>query len=269
MHYLETAVEIAREAGTLLANYFERRVAFELKGEFDLVTEADRASEKLVVERLRSYFPSHAVVAEEGGGHESSSEYRWFVDPLDGTTNFAHSFPMFNVTLGLERAGELVAGVIYDPIRQEMFTAERGGGAYLNNRRIRASRVQQLSDSLASTGFPSRKRHHNVNIHFYYQLAMASHGVRRTGSAAIDLAYVACGRLDFFWEFGLKPWDMAAGSLLVQEAGGRVSDMRGAPHSVTASEHLLADNGVLHDQVIGIFGEIFRGQFRAVMPPIA
>jgi myo-inositol-1(or 4)-monophosphatase len=269
MHYLETAVEIAREAGTLLANYFERRVPFELKGEFDLVTEADRASEKLVVERLRSYFPSHTIVAEEGGGHESSSEYRWFVDPLDGTTNFAHSFPMFNVTLGLERAGELVAGVIYDPIRQEMFTAERGGGAYLNNRRIRASHVRQLGDSLASTGFPSRKRHHNVNIHFYYQLAMASHGVRRTGSAAIDLAYVACGRLDFFWEFGLKPWDMAAGSLLVQEAGGRVSDMRGAPHSVTASEDLLADNGALHDQVIGIFGEIFRGQFRVNMPSIA
>ena len=269
MPYLETAVEIAREAGSVLANYFERRVAFELKGEFDLVTEADRASEKLVVERLRSHFPSHAIVAEEGGGHESSSEYRWFVDPLDGTTNFAHSFPMFNVTLGLERAGELVAGVIYDPIRQELFTAERGAGAYLNNRRIRVSAAKQLGDSLASTGFPSRKRHHNVNIHFYYQLAMASHGVRRTGSAAIDLAYVACGRLDFFWEFGLKPWDMAAGNLIVQEAGGRVSDMKGAPHNVTASDHLLADNGALHDQVLEIFGEIFHGQFRATMPSIA
>ena len=142
MPYLETAVEIAREAGALLANYFERRVAFELKGEFDLVTEADRASERLVVERLRSHFPSHGIVAEEGGGHESSSEYRWFVDPLDGTTNFAHSFPVFNVTLGLERAGEMIAGVIYDPIRQEMFTAERGAGAYLNNRRIHVSARQ-------------------------------------------------------------------------------------------------------------------------------
>ena len=269
MPYLETAVEIAREAGSLLANYFERRVTFELKGEFDLVTEADRASERLVVERLRSRFPSHAIVAEEGGGHETSSDYRWFVDPLDGTTNFAHSFPMFNVTLGLERAGEMVAGVIYDPIRQEMFTAERGGGAWLNNRRIRVSTVKDLGDSLASTGFPSRKRHHNVNIHFYYQLAMASHGVRRTGSAAIDLAYVACGRLDFFWEFGLKPWDMAAGVLLVEEAGGCVSDMKGAPHSVTASEHLLADNGALHGAVLDVFGEIFRGQFRVAMPSIA
>src|ERR1017187_9230829 len=268
MPYLEKAVEIAREAGALLANYFERRVAFELKGEFDLVTEADRASEKLVVERLRSHFPSHAIVAEEGGGHESSSEYRWFVDPLDGTTNFAHSFPMFNITLGLERAGELIAGVVYDPIRQEMFTAERGSGAYLNNRRIRVSNARTLGDSLASTGFPSRKRHHNVNIHFYYQVAMASHGVRRTGSAAIDLAYVACGRLDFFWEFGLKPWDMAAGTLLVEEAGGRDTDMHGASHSVTASEHLLADNGALHDQVLEIFGETFRGQFRVEMPAI-
>jgi myo-inositol-1(or 4)-monophosphatase len=268
MSYLETAAEIAREAGALLAGYFERRVPFELKGEFDLVTEADRASEQLVVERLRSHFPSHGIVAEEGGGHQSSSEYRWFVDPLDGTTNFAHAFPMFNVTLGLERAGELVAGVVYDPIRSEMFTAERGAGAYLNNRRIHVSRAAGLADSLSSTGFPSRKRHHNVNIHFYYQLAMASHGVRRTGSAAIDLAYVACGRLDFFWEFGLKPWDMAAGSLLVQEAGGRVSDMKGAAHSVTGSEHLLADNGLLHNDVLTIFGEIFGAQFRAEMPSI-
>src|SRR5207245_5194190 len=160
-------------------------------------------------------------------------------DPLDGTTNFAHSFPMFNVTLGLERAGELVAGVVYDPIRQEMFTAERGAGAYLNNRRIRVSAVKQLGDSLASTGFPSRKRQHNVNIHFYYQLAMASHGVRRTGSAAIDLAYVACGRLDFFWEFGLKPWAMAAGTLRVREAGGPSWDLRRAPRTVTRTPHLL------------------------------
>ena len=269
MQFLETAVEIAREAGSLLAGYFERRVPFETKGEFDLVTEADRASEKLVVERLRSYFPSHAIVAEEGGGHESSSDYRWFVDPLDGTTNFAHSFPMFNVTLGLERAGELIAGVIYDPMRQEVFTAERGAGAFLNNRRIRVSSTKRLTDSLASTGFPSRKRHHNINIHFYYQLAMASHGVRRTGSAAIDLAYVASGRLDFFWEFGLKPWDMAAGSLLVQEAGGRVTDMKGAPHSVTTSDHMLADNGALHQEVLDSFARIFEGTLDVPLPVIA
>lgn len=269
MQYLETAAEIAREAGALLANYFERRVAFELKGEFDLITEADRASEKLVVEKLRLYFPTHGIVAEEGNSFEGSSEYRWFVDPLDGTTNFAHSFPMFNVTLGLERAGEMIAGVIFDPVRQEMFTAERGAGAYLNHRRIRVSATQRLANSLASTGFPSRKRHHNINIHFYYQMAMASHGVRRTGSAALDLAYVSCGRLDFFWEFGLKPWDQAAGTLLVTEAGGKISDMNGGPLSITESDHMLADNGALHDEVVRMFHEIFSGRSPVPLPEIA
>jgi myo-inositol-1(or 4)-monophosphatase len=269
MQHLETAVEIAREAGALVVNFLERRVPFETKGEFDLVTAADRASEKLIVERLRSYFPAHSIMAEEGGGIEKTSEYQWFVDPVDGTTNFAHAFPFFNVTLGLARGGEMVAGVVYDPVRQEMFTAERGAGAYLNNRRIHVSTAAHVSDSLASTGFPSRKRHHNINIHFYYQLAMASHGVRRTGSAALDLAYVAAGRLDFFWEFGLKPWDMAAGSLLVQEAGGRVSDMRGASHTVLSSETLLADNSLLHDEIIGAFDEIFRGNLRVPLPVIS
>ncbi|MBV9742993.1 MAG: inositol monophosphatase [Acidobacteriia bacterium] len=268
LSYLDAAAEIAREAGALLASYFERHVPFELKGEFDLVTEADRRSEKFVVEKLRSYFPTHAIVAEEGGGFSTSSEYRWYVDPLDGTTNFAHNFPMFNVTLGLERAGEVVCGVIYDPVRQEMFTAESGGGAYLNNRPIRVARTARLSDSLASTGFPSRKRSHNMNIHFYYQLAMASHGVRRTGSAALDLAYVAAGRLDFFWEFGLKPWDQAAGTLLVKEAGGQISDMCGHPHSITASEHLLADNGLLHAEVVAMFGAIFGGRPPLPLPEL-
>lgn len=268
MGYLETAVEIAREAGALLTHHFERRVAFETKGEFDLVTEADRASERLIIDRLTTHFPTHGIVAEEGGGHESPSEYRWFVDPLDGTTNFAHSFPVYNVTLGLERAGEMIAGVVFDPTRQEMFTAERGSGAYLNNRRIKTSSIKQVADSLASTGFPSRKRHHNINIHFYYQLAMLSHGVRRTGSAAIDLAYVAAGRLDFFWEFGLKPWDVAAGSLLVAEAGGRTSDMQGARHSVTTSDSMLADNGLLHDEVTSIFSEIFQGRLPVPLPQL-
>ncbi len=265
--YLETAIEIAREAGALLAGYFERRVAFELKGDYDLVTEADRASEKLVVERLRSHFPSHGIVAEEGGGHESSSEFRWYVDPLDGTTNFAHSYPIFNVTLALEQHGEMIAGVVFDPFRNELFEAERGGGAYMNRKRIRVSNTRRLQDSLVSTGFPSRRRHLNVNIHFYHQLAMGTHGVRRSGSAAIDLAYVACGRLDAFWEFGLNPWDLAAGRLLVQEAGGRHSDMRDNPHDVRGP-HLLVDNGWIHDETIGLFAEIFRGEYRFPVPVI-
>src|SRR5882757_1331674 len=155
-------MEIARESGALLATYFEKRVAFELKGDFDLVTEADRASERLIVERLRSHFPTHSIVAEEGGGHEGTSEYRWYVDPLDGTTNFAHGFPMFNVTLGLERNGEMIAGVVFNPNHDEMFTAELGGGAYLNNRRIHVSKAARIEDALVATGFPSRQRHQTV-----------------------------------------------------------------------------------------------------------
>jgi len=265
--YLETAIDIARESGALLAAYFEKRVAFELKGDFDLVTEADRASERLVVERLRSHFPSHSIVAEEGGGHEGKSGYRWYVDPLDGTTNFAHGYPIYNVTMGLEQDGEMLVGVIFDPSRQEMFSAERGAGAYLNNRRIRVSASKRLAESLVSTGFPSRKRHLNVNIHFYHQMAMATHGVRRGGSAAIDLAYVACGRLDAFWEFGLNPWDMAAGTLLVTEAGGWCSDMKGGVHTMR-SPHLLTDNGTIHPETLELFAEVFGGRFRVPMPVI-
>src|ERR1035438_7649567 len=196
-------------------------------------------------------------------------EYRWFVDPLDGTTNFAHTFPMFNGTCGLEKAGEIIAGVIYDRIPQENFTAEGWAGACLTNRRIRVPGAKRPEHTLSSPGSPSRKRHQNVNIHFYHQMAMASHGVRRTGSAAIDLAYVASGRLDAFWEFGLKPWDMAAGTLLVTEAGGTVSDMHGAPHHVASSDTLLADNGALHQQVLALFDEIFRGHFREPIPQIS
>jgi myo-inositol-1(or 4)-monophosphatase len=265
--YLETSVEIAREAGALLSKYFERRVSFELKGEHDLVTEADRASEQLVVERLRAHFPAHSIVAEEGGGHNGKSEYCWYVDPLDGTTNFAHGFPMYNVTLALEQAGELIAGVIFDPEHNEIFTAERGSGAYLNNRRIRVSKVNKLENTLVATGFPSQKRHQNVNVHFYYQLAMITHGVRRAGSAALDLAYVASGRLDGFWEFGLKPWDMAAGILLIAEAGGKCSDMKGATAAL-GGPHLLADNGLVHQQILDLFGEIFRGEYRYPIPEI-
>jgi myo-inositol-1(or 4)-monophosphatase len=265
--FLDSAQEIAREAGALLSEYFARRVAFELKGDFDLVTEADRASEKLVVERLTARYPSHAIVAEEGGGHESASPYRWYVDPLDGTTNFAHGFPIFNVTLAVEREGEMIAGVVYDPLRDEMFAAEKGAGATLNGKKIGVSNARRLEDSLVATGFPSRKRHLNINIHFYHQLAMATHGVRRAGSAAIDLAWVASGRLEAFWEFGLNPWDLAAGRLLVLEAGGRATDMKGQPHAIR-SPHLLVDNGLIHAEILDLFSEIFRGEYRFPLPTI-
>jgi myo-inositol-1(or 4)-monophosphatase len=264
---LERAIEIAHEAGSLLRYYFERHVRFELKGDFDLVTEADRASEKLIVERLKASFPGHGIMAEEGSGHESSSEYRWYVDPLDGTTNFAHGYPIYNVTLALEKAGELIAGVIFDPNRGELFACEKGGGAFLNGAPIHVSHAPRLDECLFSTGFPSRRRHLDVNIHFYYQLAMASHGVRRGGAAAIDLAWVACGRLDGYWEFGLSPWDMAAGKLLVEEAGGICRDMHGHPHCLT-SPHILVNNGLIHDEVVTLFSQIFRGEYRHPMPTI-
>ena len=266
--YLDAAAGIAREAGGLLTTYFERKVAIEYKGEHDLVTVADRASEALVIERLSSQFPSHSIVAEEGGGHESGGEFRWYVDPLDGTTNFAHGFPMFNVTLALEQRGELIAGVVFDPLRNEMFCAERGAGAYLNGRRIAVSAAARIEDSLVATGFPNRRRHANTNVHYYHQLAMASHGVRRAGAAALDLAYVAAGRIDGFWEFGLSPWDMAAGKLLVAEAGGLCTLMDGSPHNL-ASTNLLADNGKIHRAMIEIFGEVSRGNYRAPLPVLA
>jgi myo-inositol-1(or 4)-monophosphatase len=263
--YLETAIDIAREAGSLLAHYYERRIGYELKGDYDLVTEADRASEKLVLERLNSYFPSHSVLGEEGGLHDNNSDYRWYVDPLDGTTNFAHGYPMFNVTLGLEHNGEMICGVMFDPLRQEMFAAELGGGAFLNGHRIHVSKVPKLEESLLSTGFPSRKRHENVNIHFFHQVAMVTHGVRRGGSAAIDLAYVACGRLDGFWEFGLNPWDMAAGLLLIREAGGKTTDMRGGP-ALLDGKHIAVSNSTIHEPLLELFSEVFQGRYRHPVP---
>jgi len=265
--FVEVAAEIASEAGSLLRYYFERRVAFEMKGEHDLVTEADRASEKLVVERLKKHFPSHSIVAEEGGGQDLSSEYRWYVDPLDGTTNFAHSYPVWNVTLGLEKNGEMIAGVVFDPNRDELFTAERGSGAFLNGRRIAVSKAARVADGLFSTGFPNHNRTVNPNIHFFHELAQTAHGVRRGGSAAIDLAYVACGRLDGFWEIGLSPWDLAAGVLLVEEAGGARSDMHGGPHNVH-SPHLLTDNGLVHAELLEVFEKLWRGETLHALPTV-
>jgi myo-inositol-1(or 4)-monophosphatase len=220
-----------------------------------------------VVKRLQEQFPNHGIIAEEGGNVEMHSEFRWYVDPLDGTTNFAHGFPMWNVTLAIARHEEVIAGVIFDPLNDELFAAERGAGARLNGARIRVSKVRTLNDSLLATGFPSRRRHRDVNIHFYYQLAMLTHGVRRGGSAALDLAYTACGRLDGFWEFGLNPWDMAAGTLLVHEAGGRLSGMHGEPLDLHG-EHVLADNGFIHAETLELFAEIFQGRYRFELPSL-
>ena len=265
--YLETSMEIAREAGALLSGYFERHIGFELKAEYDLVTDADRASEKLVIDRLRAHFPTHSIVAEESGGHAGASDYRWYVDPLDGTTNFAHGFPVFCVSLALEYKGERIAGVVYDPTRDELFTAAKGSGAYLNQRPIHVSKASKLSECLVATGFPSHKRHKNPNIFFYHQITLRSHGVRRAGSAALDLCCVACGRFDGFWEFNLNPWDTAAGVLIVEEAGGKVTDFAGGPFQLNSRE-TLASNGLVHESLVHEFQEIFSGRGLEPLPDV-
>jgi myo-inositol-1(or 4)-monophosphatase len=254
--------ELAREAGALLLSFFGK-VAVEYKGEADLVTAADRASEKLIVERIRRQWPAHDLLGEEGSRTETGSDYRWYIDPLDGTTNFAHGYPVFCVSLALEYKQERIAGVVYDPSRDEMFAAEKGSGAQLNGRPIRVSKVPRLKESLIATGFPSHKRHKNPNIHFYHQLTLRSHGVRRAGSAALDLCYVACGRYDAFWEFNLNSWDTAAGVLLVQEAGGAVTDFSGGPFAIE-SRQVLASNTLLHPELLREFAAIFAGRVEGV-----
>lgn len=266
--FLGAAAEIARQAGALLLPYFHRRVKVEYKGDVDLVTEADRASEAFILERLRAYFPDHSVMAEETGGRETDSPYRWYVDPLDGTTNFAHSYPVFCVSIALACREELIAGVVYDPTRDELFAASKGGGATVNGEPIQVSAIRRLEEALVVTGFPSKKRHKNPNIHFYHEMNMRTHGARRPGSAAIDLAYVAAGRMDCFWEFHLKPWDLAAGKLLVQEAGGRMTDAEGQPHRLD-SPSILASNGHLHAQLLQAFDEITSGKYQAELPPVS
>jgi len=238
------------------------------------VTVADRTVEKLIRTRLGEAFPEHGIYGEEGTRERLEREFRWYVDPLDGTTNFAHGFPQFCVSLGLEQRpaglkpdedGTLVAGVIYDPLRDELFTAERGGAAWLNGRPIHASGTKELAEALVATGFPSRKRHASPNIHFYQEFTMRSHGVRRAGSTSLDLAYVAAGRIEAFWEFNLNPWDTAAGILLVEEAGGRVTDFAGNHFQLNSNE-ILASNGLIHEEMLGLFGDLFAGRDLTPIP---
>lgn len=275
--YAGVAAEIAREAGALLRGFYEKGVETEYKGDVDLVTVADRTSEKLIMERLAAAFPGHGIYGEEGTRERLDGEFRWYVDPLDGTTNFAHGFPAFCVVLGLEQRpagtkpdedGEMAAGVIYDPLRDEMFQAERGKGAWLNGRRIAVSKTRMLQEALTATGFPSKKRHESPNIHFYQEITLRSHGVRRAGSAALDLAYVACGRLDGYWEFGLNPWDTSAGYLLVEEAGGTITHFDGGKFTLDSRE-ILATNGLIHEELKELFADMFAGRSMSAIPSAA
>ncbi len=255
-HFLEVAVEAAREAGEILVVEHSRPQTISYKGDVDIVTETDKKSEAAIVSRLRTHFPKHAIVAEEGGGDAAlKSRYCWYVDPLDGTTNFAHGYPCFAVSIALLEDGEPLVAAVLNPINNELFTAARGEGSFLNQKKIHVSSIQTISKSLLATGFPAHKRISNPNIHYYWEFTLRSHGVRRAGSAALDLCSVACGRFDAFWEFGLKPWDSAAGILIVREAGGIVTDFAGQPYHVGDRE-LIASNGLIHDEMRKIVANV-------------
>ena len=256
--YLSAAIEIAKEAGKILVEELSRPLNIRYKGdEVDIVTQADKRSEQAIVERLNKYFPDHSVAAEEGTGKERSSEFRWHVDPLDGTTNFAHGYPCFCVSIALAQRDTLLAAVVFNPFYNELFAAARGEGATFNGKKISVSKVATLSTSLLCTGFPVRNRKASPNLQYYGDFTQRSHGVRRDGSAALDLAAVAAGRFDGFWEFGLQKWDTAAGVLLIEEAGGKVSDFAGNPYQL-GGPVVLATNGLIHEEMRAVALEISR-----------
>jgi myo-inositol-1(or 4)-monophosphatase len=251
-------MELARDAGAILVDRLGRaRVSN--KGDIDLVTEADLASEQLIIERIKSYYPRHAILAEESGDTAAlaaagASEWKWIVDPLDGTTNYAHGYPCFCVSIALECAGKIEIAVVYDPSRDEMFAAERGQGAHLNERRLRVSDVDDLNRAMLCTGFPYNVRERPNFARHFAKFTMEAQAVRRDGSAALDLAYLACGRFDGFWEDGLNAWDVAAGVLLIEEAGGRVTDFTGGPLDIYKPK-VLASNGLVHDHMMRVLAE--------------
>jgi myo-inositol-1(or 4)-monophosphatase len=250
---LNFATDIAREAGNLLVQKLGT-AKVTTKGDINLVTEADIAAENLIIDRIRSYHPQHGILAEESGEavlKGKPSEWKWIIDPLDGTTNYAHGYPCFCVSIALERAGQLEVGVVYDPMRDEMFAAERGRGATLNDRKIRVSTVEQLSGAMVCTGFPYNVRERPDFARDFTNFTMNAQAVRRDGSAALDLAYVACGRFDGFWEDGLSPWDIAAGALLILEARGRITNFNDQPLDIY-NEQVLASNGLIHDAMMHV-----------------
>jgi myo-inositol-1(or 4)-monophosphatase len=251
---LNFAIETAREAGHLLLEKFGRITQITKKGDINLVTEADLASEALIIDRIKSHHPKHAVLAEESGEAiviGGDTTWKWIIDPLDGTTNYAHGYPCFCVTLALEHNGDIVIGVTYDPTRNELFATERGRGATLNGRPIRVSATEKLSEALIVTGFPYDFKDKDNFARHLTDFLFHSRGVRRDGSAALDMAYVACGRFDGFWEEGLSPWDVAAGKLLIEEAGGQITYYDGAPFSIYAPP-ICASNGSIHSEMLKV-----------------
>lgn len=257
--YLDVAVVGARLAGIYQRYRFESSLNVDMKGDKDLVTEVDKESERLIVEHLRAHFPDHDLVAEEGDYPMSGSAFCWIIDPVDGTTNYAHGFPWFCASIGLQSAGELVVAVIYNPIYDELYTATRGGGAFLNGRRLAVSAHVPLQKSLLGTGFPydcATDPANNFSNFIAFQ--KAARGIRRAGAAALDLASVAAGRLDGFWELKLKPWDVAAGVLLVREAGGTVTTFDGSAYDVF-NDRIVASNGLIHEEMVAMLAAVADG----------
>ncbi len=251
---LSLARNAAREAGRLLVSRLDTDFSISKKGRINLVTEMDLKSEKLITGLIRDRFPEHQILAEEEGTRQSASPFKWVIDPLDGTTNYAHGYRFFCVSIALEAHGEVVAGVVYDPVTDELFSAEKGSGAWLNDRGIRVSSEDSLGESMLSTGFSYQEDAMRRNLALFNRFILRSRAVRRDGAAALDLCYTACGRFDGFWELSLNAWDVAAGKLIIEEAGGRVTNFRGDPCSIYDAE-ILASNGRVHDQMIRVLSE--------------
>ncbi|MCP4747120.1 MAG: inositol monophosphatase [Desulfobacteraceae bacterium] len=249
---MQIGTRAAYKAGDVLKHYLGKIESVTKKGSIDLVTVADTTAEKIIISTIRDVFPDHSILAEESGKHNGGNENRWIIDPLDGTTNFTHQFPTFCVSIGFASNGKMAAGIVFNPVNGELFTAIKGNGALLNNLPIQVSNTNQINDSLLATGFPYdvRTKVHSV-MNRLSQCIMASRGIRRMGSAALDLCYVACGRLDGFWEEGLKPWDMAAGAIIVQEAGGMVTNYSGTVFDINQKD-TAASNSHIHSQLLGL-----------------
>ncbi len=251
-NFLAFAAATAREAGALVREGYGRAMAVEHKGAIDLVTDYDRRSEALIVGAVQGTFPGHGIWAEESGRAAGQADYEWLIDPLDGTTNFAHGFPVFAVSVAVTHQRRLLAGVVYDPLRDELFAAEAGQGATLNGRRLSVSPTTDLGDALLNTGFPYDVRTNpRNNFAEFMRFAVRARAIRRAGAAALDCAWVAAGRADGYWEFGIKAWDVGAGALLVREAGGRVTTVAGDDDCLGRGS-IVASNGRLHDQMLAV-----------------
>jgi myo-inositol-1(or 4)-monophosphatase len=246
------AIETALSAGSFIVSRMGKVRELGYKGEINLVTDVDRNAEKMIVKSLKKTFPDYGILTEEAGEEAGQSDYKWLIDPLDGTTNFAHSFPFFAVSIALEKAGQVILGVVYDPMKKELFVAERHHGAYLNRKRIFVSKTKRLYTGLLATGFAYRFKEKKASIfRDFVKFLMRAQGVRRAGSAALDLCYVACGRFDGYWERDLFPWDTAAGKIIVEEAKGRVTRFNGLAYTPYHKE-ILASNGYIHRQMINV-----------------